>query len=118
LTVLELSPATYPLNDLAAIVAAVVPSYGLPPSTLTVGISVTGVTTWLSGWLVLAVLVESPTYIAVTEYVPAGRVELVKVAEPALVVFVENAVPFVANTMDSPSGGAGLTVAVMLNGLP
>jgi predicted small secreted protein len=79
-------------------------------------------TTWLTAFDVLPGKFESPPYTALIASVPAGSVEVLKLAEPPLNAPVPSTVvPFMNETV-SPSGGGAprleVTVAVKVTACP
>jgi len=78
-------------------------------------------TTWLTAFDVLPVKFESPAYTAVIAFVPGGRVEVVKLAEPPFNAPVPSCVEPSMNVTVSPAGVSPrlkVTVAVNVTACP
>lgn len=100
-------PVTVPLNcgDTVAVKVTDCPGFDGFRDDAKVIVVVALLTTWLTGFEVLAAKFESPAYTALIELVPTFRVEVEKLAEPPLKVPVPSAVvPFI-NVTVSPFGG-------------
>jgi hypothetical protein len=117
-------PVTFPLNcgvTLAVKVTDCAKFDGFSDETKAV-VVVALLTTWLITFDVLPGKFESPPYTALTAFVPAGNVEVIKLAEPPVSAPVPSTVVPFTNEMVSPSGGGApaleVTVAVKVTACP
>src|SRR3984893_12684252 len=74
-------------------------------------------TVWISAAEVLAALLASPLYCAVSEWLPTASEEIVKVAVPAASVAVPICVP-PSNQLTVPVGETPVTITVNFAGCP
>src|SRR5262245_66400769 len=74
-------------------------------------------TVWISAAELLAALLGSPLYCAVSEWLPTASEEIVKLAVPAASVPVPICVP-PSNKLTDPVGESPVTVAVNFTGCP
>src|SRR5262249_17126063 len=80
-------------------------------------LSVATLTVWISAAEVLAALLGSPLYCAVSEWLPTASEEIEKLAVPAASVPVPICVP-PSNKLTDPVGESPVTVAVNFTGCP